>query len=43
MPYTMMVTILFAVTVGRGAVVVSDSVETKDVQPLAIVGGVPAR
>jgi maltose O-acetyltransferase len=36
-------TILPGVTVGRGAVVATGSVVTKDVAPLDIVGGVPAR
>ena len=35
--------ILRGVTVGAGAVVAANSVVTKDVPPLAIVGGVPAR
>ena len=35
--------ILPGVTVGRGAVVASGAVVTKDVEPYAIVGGVPAR
>lgn len=37
------VTILPGVTIGRGAVVAAGAVVTKDVAPLAIVGGVPAR
>jgi acetyltransferase-like isoleucine patch superfamily enzyme len=37
------VTILPGVTVGRGAVVAAGAVVTKDVEPLAIVGGVPAK
>jgi acetyltransferase-like isoleucine patch superfamily enzyme len=37
------VTILPGVKIGRGAVVASNSVVTKDVQPMTIVGGVPAR
>ena len=36
-------TILPGVTVGRGAVVACGAVVTKDVPPLAIVAGVPAR
>ena len=36
-------TILPGVTIGRGAVVATCSVVTKDVPPLAIVAGVPAR
>lgn len=36
-------TIMPGVTVGRGAVVAAGSVVTKDVPPLAIVAGVPAR
>lgn len=36
-------TIMPGVTVGRGAVVAAGSVVTKDVAPLAIVGGVPAK
>ena len=35
--------ILPGVTIGRGAVVAAGAVVTKDVAPLAIVGGVPAR
>lgn len=37
------VTILPGVTIGRGAVVAANAVVTKDVPPMAIVGGVPAR
>ena len=37
------VTILPGVRIGRGAVVATNSVVTKDVLPLTIVGGVPAR
>jgi maltose O-acetyltransferase len=37
------VTILPGVTIGRGAVVAAGAVVTRDVLPLAIVGGVPAR
>lgn len=36
-------TILGGVTVGRGAVIAAGSVVTKDVEPYAIVGGVPAK
>ena len=36
-------TILPGVTIGKGAVVASGAVVTKDVPPLAIVAGVPAR
>lgn len=36
-------TILPGVHIGRGAVVASGAVVTKDVPPLAIVGGVPAK
>lgn len=36
-------TVLPGVTIGRGAVVAAGSVVTKDVPPLSIVGGVPAR
>ena len=35
--------VLPGVTIGRGAVVASGSIVTKDVPPLAIVAGVPAR
>lgn len=37
------VTILPGVTIARGAVVASGAVVTKDVPPLTIVGGVPAK
>ena len=37
------VTILPGVRIGQGAVVASNSVVTKDVPPMAIVGGVPAK
>lgn len=37
------VTILPGVTIGYGAIVAAGAVVTKDVQPLTIVGGVPAR
>lgn len=37
------VTVLPGVRIGRGAVVASGAVVTKDVPPLAIVGGVPAQ
>ncbi len=37
------VTILPGVTVGRGAVVACGSVVTKDVPPMSIVAGIPAR
>lgn len=36
-------TILPGVKIGKGAVVASNSVVTKDIPPMAIVGGVPAR
>lgn len=36
-------TILPGVTIGKGAVVASGAVVTKDVPPLSIVGGVPAK
>jgi maltose O-acetyltransferase len=36
-------TILPNITIGRGAVVASGAVVTKDVPPMAIVGGVPAK
>ena len=37
------VTILPGVTIGRGAVVACNSVVTKDVPPMNIVGGIPAK
>lgn len=37
------VTILPGVTIGKGAVVASGAVVTKDVAPLTVVGGVPAK
>jgi len=37
------VTILSGVNIGKGAVVATGSVVTKDVEPMAIVGGIPAR
>lgn len=37
------VTILPGVTIGRGAVVATGAVVTKDVPPMKIVGGVPAK
>lgn len=37
------VTILPGVTIGRGAVIACNSVVTKDVPPMAIMGGIPAR
>ena len=37
------VTILPGVRIGRGAVVATGAVVTKDVEPMAIVGGVPAK
>ena len=37
------VTILPGVTIGRGAVAATGAVVTKDVEPLTIVGGVPAK
>jgi maltose O-acetyltransferase len=37
------VTILPGVTIGRGAVVASNAVVTKDVEPAAIVAGIPAK
>lgn len=35
--------ILLGVTIGQGAVIAAGSVVTKDVEPYAIVGGVPAK
>jgi acetyltransferase-like isoleucine patch superfamily enzyme len=37
------VTILPGVTIGRGAVIAAGSIVTKDVPPLSIVGGIPAK
>lgn len=37
------VTVLPGVTIGKGAVVAANSVVTKDVLPMAIVGGIPAK
>ncbi len=37
------VTILPGVTIGKGAVVASGAVVTRDVEPYAVVGGVPAK
>jgi maltose O-acetyltransferase len=37
------VTILPGVTIGRGAVIAANAVVTKDVEPYAIVAGVPAK
>ncbi|MTI24631.1 acyltransferase [Fulvivirga kasyanovii] len=37
------VTVLPGVTIGRGAVVASNAVVVKDVEPMTIVGGIPAR
>ena len=37
------VTILPGIRIGRGAVIASNSVVTKDVSPMTIVGGVPAK
>ena len=37
------VTVLPGVTIGKGAVVASGAVVTKDVDPMSIVGGVPAK
>ena len=36
-------TVLPGVTIGRGAVVAAGSVVTKDVPPMTVVGGVPAK
>jgi len=36
-------TVLKGVTIGKGAVVAAGAVVTKDVEPFAVVGGVPAR
>ncbi|MBQ2897470.1 MAG: hypothetical protein IJE46_03995 [Clostridia bacterium] len=35
--------LLKGVTIGRGAVVAAGSVVTKDIEPYAVVGGVPAK
>jgi len=37
------VTILPGVTIGKGAVIASNSVVTKDVKPMSIVAGIPAK
>lgn len=37
------VTILPGVTIGKGAVIATGAVVTKDVEPFAVVGGVPAK
>ena len=37
------VTILPGVRIGRGAVIATNSVVTKDVEPMAIVAGIPAK
>ena len=37
------VTVLPGVSIGRGAVIAANSVVTKDVPPMAIVGGIPAK
>lgn len=37
------VTILPGVRIGKGAVIASNSVVTKDVEPMSIVGGIPAK
>lgn len=37
------VTILPGVTIGDGAIIAAGAVVTKDVEPMTIVGGVPAK
>lgn len=37
------VTVLHSVTIGEGAVIAAGSVVTKDVEPFAIMGGIPAK